>query len=124
MRREFSIGKTPFPTRPGDVAPLTVREFTFALHLSDAPSFDVVCARFEDDANRALVWLLRFRALNALSDRADMTEWLSNHPRTSPAVCQVAATFELNDRWEFDKEAFCSAVDMTASKRSRVPSSP
>jgi hypothetical protein len=111
------IKKTPFPTRPRDVAALTPPEFTFALD-TDAPSLDAVCARFRDDANRALVWVVRFSALKALIDRADWADWFGAGP-SARDVCEVAATFSLNDRWEFDRDGFRSAVDALVSKRAR-----
>ena len=109
--------QTPFPTRPVDVVSLTVHEFTFDLELSDAPSLDTICARFVDDANRALVWLVRYRALKVLSERPGMADWFGSEPRTPRAVCEVAARFALNDRWEFDPEPFCSAVTAIVSRR-------
>ena len=54
---------TPFPARPCDVVALTVREFACSLDLDAAASLDVACRRFLDDANRALVWFIGFRAL-------------------------------------------------------------
>jgi hypothetical protein len=111
------MSTTPFPTRPIDVVALSLYEFTFDLDMSVSPSLDAVCGRFVEDANRALVWLIRFRALKAWSDGPDISEWLTTGSRTARDVREVAATFELNDRWEFDTEAFCSAVDAVASRR-------
>jgi hypothetical protein len=112
---------TAFPTRPADVVPLTAREFTVDVAMSEAPSLDVVCTRFVDDINRALVWLIRFRALTEWFARADMAEWLNAGSCTSRDVCEVAARFELNDQWQFDPDAFCSAVDAVVCERSGTP---
>ena len=110
--------RTPFPACPAEVVPLSAQEFAIDLDTTDAPSLDAVCGRFTDDANRALVWLVRFQALQALRGRAGMAEWLRSAPRAARDVCEVAARFTLNDCWEFDEAAFCSAVDAAAAKRS------
>jgi hypothetical protein len=99
------------------VVALTVQEFTRELDLAVAPSIDRVCERFPDDANRALVWLIRFRALNAWCTRADMNAWLISGPGHSQQACAVAASFTLNGEWEFDAEHFRSAVESTVSRR-------
>jgi hypothetical protein len=109
--------RTPFPIKPLDVVPLTVQEFTSVFDLNSTTPLDVVCGRFAEDANRAFVWLLRFRALKAFKDQTDMAAWLSSGARLRH-VREVAATFELNDRWEFDQRAFCTAVDAAATRRS------
>ena len=111
--------KTPFPTRPAEVAPLTVQEFTFDFDAPEGCSLDAICARFVDDANRALVWLVRFRALKALIDQPGMAAWIGGGARTQRDACEVAAGFALNERWEFDAEPFCCAVDTVVSRRSR-----
>jgi hypothetical protein len=111
------MNSTPFPTRPVDVAALTATEFSFNFELNDAPSLDDICRRFGNDSNRALVWLIRFRALKAWCARDGAVQWL-NGART-PHICEVGASFELNDRWEFDADAFCVAVDMIGNLRSR-----
>jgi hypothetical protein len=111
------MNRTPFPIRPAEVVALTVHEFTFDLDTSDQPSLDAVCGRFIDDANRALVWLVRFRALQSLNDHEDMADWLAAGSRTWPDVCEVAARFTLNERWEFDWTPFCAAVDAVVSRR-------
>ena len=100
---------TPFPARPRDVASLTVQEFTCGLDLNAEPSIDRVCERFLDDANRALVWLIRFRALKAWYTRADTNAWPTSRAHSQRA-CEVAASFALNREWEFDAQDFCSAV--------------
>ena len=74
-------------------------------------SIDEVCRLFLDDANRALVWCIRFHALTAWRERADMAEWLRAAPGHERDMCEVAASFELNDAWEFDAEPFRSAVE-------------
>jgi hypothetical protein len=109
---------TVFPARPSDVAALTVQEFTFDLETNHDPSIDVVCRTFAHDQNRALVWLIRFRALNALWARPDIAEWRRASASTSREICEVAARFDLDDRWEFDPERFCAAVDVVVCRRS------
>jgi len=106
--------ETPFPTNPSDVAALTVPEFTCGLDLNGSVSLDAVCGRFLDDTNRALVWFIRFQALSAWCERADVGVWLQSAPSHAQHACQLAASFELNDDWEFDVERFRSAVDSIA----------
>jgi hypothetical protein len=106
--------RTPFPTNPSDVVALTVPEFTCELDLSRAESLDAVCRRFVDDTNRALVWFIRFRALAAWCERTDVGVWLQSEPSHAAHACQLAASFALNDDWEFDAERFRSAVDSVA----------
>lgn len=101
---------TPFPARPCEVAALTVREFTCELDLNGTLSIDSVCHRFLEDTNRALVWFIRFRALRSWCERADILDWLRSHSTHLQHACELAATFELNDDWEFDAAAFHSAV--------------
>jgi len=93
------------------VVALTVPEFACALDLDAASSLDVGCRRFLDDANRALVWFIRFRALMAWRERADIAAWLTSGASHGLHACEVAASFELNDEWQFDAEAFRSAVE-------------
>jgi len=93
---------------------LTVPEFTCGLDLNGSVSLDAVCGRFLDDANRALVWFIRFQALSAWCERADVGVWLQSAPSHAQHACQLAASFELNDDWEFDVERFRSAVDSIA----------
>jgi hypothetical protein len=90
---------------------LTVPEFACALDLDAAASLQVGCRRFLDDANRALVWFIRFRALIAWCERTDMAAWLTSSPSLGRHACEVAASFQLNDQWQFDAEAFRSAVE-------------
>jgi hypothetical protein len=105
------MGTTPFPTRPSDVVALTVPEFTCQLDLNATVSFEIVCQRFLDDANRTLVWLIRFRALTAWRERDDVAAWLRSNPSHTRHACEVAASFYLNDEWQFDVEAFNAAVE-------------
>jgi hypothetical protein len=114
---EAEMSSTIFPTLPGEVATLTAREFTFDFEGNNAPSLDEVCRRFGNDANRALVWMIRFRALKAWRARDETAHWLS--AARIRHVCEVAARFELNDRWEFDADSFCHAVDTMANRKSR-----
>ena len=107
---------TIFPVLPRDVAVLTRGEFAFDFQ-ADAPSLDDVCRLFEDDANRALVWVIRSRALKAWCAGDGIAAWLT--PARMPHVCEVAAGFELNERWEFDADCFCHAVDTIANRVSR-----
>ena len=89
------MNPTPYPKRPIDVVALTCPEFLFDLRTSDVSSLDVVCRRFEDDVNRALVWLIRFRALRAWCASADKAGWLSAGSEIPRDVCEVAAGFDL-----------------------------
>jgi hypothetical protein len=111
---ERQMRSTPFPTRPSDVVALTVPEFTSELDLKTSASIDAVCRRFLDDANRALVWFIRFRALTAWCARTDIEAWLQSEPSRAEHACAVAASFELNEQWEFDAEPFRSAVRSAA----------
>jgi hypothetical protein len=106
--------RTPFPSRPCEVVELTIPEFTRELDLNTAVSFDKVCRRFLEDTNRALVWFIRFRALTAWSERADVVGWLRSNPSHTRRACEVAASFDLNSEWEFDAEPFRSAVESVA----------
>jgi hypothetical protein len=101
---------TPFPTQPHDVVALTVSEFTSELDLQTTISIDVICRQFLDDSNRALVWLIRFRALTSWYGRTEMSAWLRLSPSRTQHACETAASFDLNEQWEFDPEPFRSAV--------------
>ena len=105
---------TPFPSRACEVVALTVPEFTCELDLYAAVSLESACQRFLEDANRALVWFIRFRALTAWCGHAEMAAWLSGDPSHPRHACAVAASFALNDEWEFDVEPFRSAVQRAA----------
>jgi len=108
---------TPLPVRPCDVVALTVPEFACQLHSSETVSIDVVCQRFPEDINRAVVWFIRFRALTAWCARKDMASWLLSEPSRTCRASELAASFELNERWEFDADRFRSAVDSVAAQR-------
>jgi hypothetical protein len=110
------MSSTIFPTLPREVAVLTTGEFAFELEFNDAPSLAEVCRRFGNDANRALVWFIRFRALKTWCARDASPQWMS--AARMAHICEVAASFELNHQWEFDPEAFCLAVDANCHRRS------
>jgi hypothetical protein len=112
---------TPLPTRPCDVAALTVPEFTCELNSSETASIDAVCGRFPEDINRAVVWFIRFRALTAWCARTDTAAWLRSDPSRTGDACELAASFELNEHWAFDADRFRSAVDSLAARRERLP---
>ena len=106
---------TPFPTSPSNVVALTVSEFACELDLNQSVSIDAVCRLlFLHDTNRALVWFIRFRALSTWRERTDMAAWLHAEPSHARHACEMAASFELNDDWEFDAESFRSAVASVA----------
>ena len=77
-------------------------------------SLDAVCRRFED-SNRAVVWFIRFRALTAWCERMDVAQWLRSEPSHTDHARELAASFDLNDAWEFDAERFRSAVRIDRS---------
>ena len=110
---------TEFPATPRDVVALSFDEFLCDLEMTHAPSLETVCKAFGNDSNRAVVWLIRWRALNTLCARSDVAEWRGAGARTSRDMCEVAAAFELNDGWEFDRERFCDAVDGLVHRRVR-----
>lgn len=105
---------TPFPSRPSEVIALTVPEFTGEPDLNTDSSFEHACQCFLEDANRALVWFIRSRALSAWCGQAEMAAWLSVDPSHPRHACAVAASFALNDAWEFDAEPFRAAVQCAA----------
>jgi len=106
--------RTPFPASPCDVATLSVPEFTCDLELNGSVSLDAVCRRFLEDTNRAVVWFIRFRALQTWCDRMDVAQWLRAEPSHADRACELAASFDLNDAWEFDAVQFRSAVESVA----------
>ena len=108
---------TPFPARPCDVVVLTVTEFACALNLDAAASLDLGCRRFVGDANRGLVWLIRFRAFMTWCERPDVAPWLTSGALRVRHACEVAASFRLNDDWQFDAEPFRSAVEFAGRAR-------
>ena len=71
------MSSTMFPTLPGEVAVLSTGEFAVGLELNNAPSLEGVCRRFGNDANRALVWLIRFRALKTWAARDGVAQWMT-----------------------------------------------
>jgi hypothetical protein len=105
---------TPFPTAPVDVVALTVSEFACGPDLNQSVSIDAVCQLFLDDMNRALVWFIRFRALRTWCERTDVAAWLQAEPGHAQHACEVAASFELNDDWEFEADSFRSAIESIA----------
>ena len=105
------MATTPFPSRACEVIALTVSEFTCGLDLNGASSYDGVCRRFLDDANRAVVWLIRFRALTGWCEREETAAWLKCEPARAQHASELAASFELNEDWQFDSERFRSAVE-------------
>jgi hypothetical protein len=108
---------TAFPIRPSDVEALSVSEFTCEFGLKGSASLDAVCRRFLDDANRALVWVIRFRAFMTWCERAEIAEWLKSDPAYAHHACELAATFVLSDDWEFDRDAFRAAVELCPRTR-------
>jgi len=117
---------TIFPTLPSEVAVLSTGEFVFDLELNNAPSLEEICKRFGNDANRALVWFIRFRALKTFTARDGIAQWMT--AARMPHICEVAARFGLNHQWEFDAEAFCLAVDAMCNRarleRGEEPAAP
>jgi hypothetical protein len=111
---------TPFPSTPKDVPALSIQEFALDLDIEDDPPLDAICARFLNDANRAFVWLIRFRALQAWRARPGTTDWMRASSRTMRDACDVAAGFELTGDWEFDAQDFAAAVSALASHRART----
>jgi len=112
--------ETVFPATPGAVAALTIPEFAFAhdeLEGRRVPSLERVCGTFADDANRALVWCIRFGALKNWSTRSDVMARVTANPSTLRDACEAAAGFPLNQRWEFDPEGFGSAIEAVAVRR-------
>jgi hypothetical protein len=107
---------TAFPATPRDVATLTLQEFTFRLDLEHSPSLPDVCNRFGDDTNRAVVWLVRFRALQKMKADGRMDRWVRTRSEADrQSLCgdifEIAATQPLNERWEFDASTFFQAVE-------------
>jgi hypothetical protein len=116
------MNHTAFPVTPGDVETLTVQEFRVDLDELDgnrARSMERVCRAFMDDANRALVWWIRFEALKTWYARTDVIGRTSDSSTLRDA-CEAAATFRLNHRWEFDAEDFGCAIEAVALKRAQA----
>ena len=97
---------------------LSVEEFLFDFE-KHAPSIEIACRTFSNDVNRALVWMIRWRALNTLCARSDVAQWRRAGACTNRDMCEVAAAFDLNDGWEFDQERFCDAVDRLVGRRAQ-----
>ena len=104
------MSNTPFPARPSRVVALTVSEFMSGPPLDGTASIDDVCRMFLNDANRALVWFIRFHALTAWREQPDIAAWLNADPARARHISEIAAGFALNDAWEFDAEPFRLAV--------------
>ena len=109
---------TPFPIRPRDVVPLPAHEFTGGVVVYGSPLLGLVCRRFLDDENRALVWLIRFKALSVWCTSSDLGSWLTGNDADARSAWEVATSFTLNDQWEFDAEAFRTAVNSAIAMRS------
>jgi hypothetical protein len=115
--------QTPFPATPADVAVLTVQEFAFDFEEFDGlgiPSMERVCRTFMDDANRALVWCIRFGALKAWRTSPDVVARSMSDSEILRDAREVAASFPLNSLWEFDATDFGRALDGMARKRART----
>jgi hypothetical protein len=115
---------TGFPATPGDVAILTVQEFMFDIYDVGgihAPSLDHVRRIFMEDANRALVWWIRFAALKTWC--ASSMEGIDG-ARGGSAILrdayELAAGFPLNPFWEFDANAFGCVVQTMVDRRART----
>jgi hypothetical protein len=114
---------TAFPATPGDVAVLTVQEFMFdsdELDVDRVPSMERVCRTFIDDANRALVWWIRFGAFKNWCTRPDVMAHSTCNAWIVRDACAVAASFPLNHLWEFDSKDFGRAVEGMAVIRARA----
>lgn len=115
-----AMNHTPFPATPADVAVLTVQEFTFDLDEFEGhiiPSMDRICQTFMHDANRALVWWIRFGALKAWRSNPDVIARSMSNSGILRDACEVAASFPLNHLWEFDATDFGRALDGMALRR-------
>jgi hypothetical protein len=118
-----TMNQTPFPATPADVAALTVQEFTFDLDEFDGhgiPSMERICRTFMDDANRALVWWIRFGALQAWRTNPDVIARSMSDSGILRDACEVAASFPLNPQWEFDGTDFGRTLDGMALRRARA----
>lgn len=121
--RPRTTSRTPFPAMPTDVAGLSVEEFTFDLDDLDGPrvpSMERICRTFMDDANRALVWWIRFGALQAWCASPEVIARMTSDARILRDAREVAASFPLNDRWEFDATAFGRTLDGIVLTRART----
>jgi hypothetical protein len=112
-----------FPDTPRHVATLTVEEFTFDLDELDGdrvPSMERVCRTFMDDANRALVWWIRFGAFRSWCAKSDVATQSESDLWILRDACAVAASFPLNHLWEFDPTDFGFAVAALAVRRAEA----
>jgi hypothetical protein len=78
------------------MAVLTVQEFTFDLDEFDEdgiPSMERICRTFMDDANRGLVWWIRFGALKAWRINPDVIARSTSDSGILRDACEVAASF-------------------------------
>jgi len=120
--RTETMNQTPFPATPADVAALTVQEFTFDLDEFERhgiPSMERICRTLMDDANRALVWWIRFGALKAWHTNHDVIARSMSDSAILRDACEVAAGFPLNPQWEFDTTDFGRTLDGMALRRTR-----
>ena len=118
------MNQTAFPVAPRDVAALTAQEFVFDLDELDGnrvPSMERVCRTFMEDANRALVWWIRFGAFKNWCAGTDVRSRSTSDSWVLRDACEVAASFPLNDLWEFDSDDFRLAVEAAGVKRTLQP---
>jgi hypothetical protein len=54
--------------------------------------------------------------------RTDVTARLNSGSMTLRDACDVAASFPLNHRWEFETNDFCSAIEAVTTRRARAES--
>jgi hypothetical protein len=101
------------------VAVLTVQEFIFDLDDDGhgIPSMDRICRTFMGDANRALVWWIRFGALKAWRTNPDVIARSMADSGSLRDAREIAASFPLNPLWEFDATNFERALHGMALKR-------
>jgi hypothetical protein len=114
---------TAFPATPADVAVLSVEEFTFDLDELDGtrvPTMARVCRTFMNDANRAVVWWIRFNALTHWCERTNGIAQMAGDAERRRDACAAAASTPLNQRWEFDVEAFAASLAAVSHRRARM----
>jgi len=117
------MNRTAFPATPGDVTTLTVQEFMSDLDGLDGtrlPSLEHVCRSFRDDANRAVVWWIRFGALKNWCARTDVVARSASDAWIVQDALEVAASFPLNHLCEFDPKDFGFAVEAVAVRRAQA----
>ena len=117
---------TVFPATPGDLAILTIQEFTFQIYdvqSRQGPPVEQVRRIFMEDANRVLVWSIRFGALKTwCATNVDRVEGVSAGAEFLRDAYELAASFPVNAFWEFDPSAFECAVHAMAATRVRAAS--